>query len=119
MSRSLESLESRPALDAFLSASAQRPVLLFKHSRTCGISAEAYDELQTYLGRAADSPRVGVIVVQSHRELSTEVSQRFEVRHETPQLLLVRDGEVVWHASHFRVRSDAIAAAVDATAVGL
>lgn len=111
--RSVEVLDSRAALDAFLAASARAPILLFKHSRTCGRSAEAFAEIERYMARTADGPRVGMIVVQSHRDLSTGVSQRFALRHETPQVLLVRGGEVVWHASHGRVRDDTIAAAVE------
>ncbi len=111
--RSVELLESRAALDAFLAASELEPVLLFKHSRTCGSSVEALDEVQAYVERDDRALRVGMVVVQSHRDLSTDVSQRFAVRHETPQVLLVRGGEVAWHASHFRVRGATIAAAIE------
>ena len=44
----------------------------------------------------------GLIVVQHARPVSNAVVERFGVRHESPQALLLRDGRVVWHASHWR-----------------
>ena len=50
-----------------------------------------------------DDPDVYRIVVQSARALSNEVAARFGIRHESPQVLVVRDGAVVHHASHMAV----------------
>ena len=52
------------------------------------------------------------VVVQSDRATSNAVATRLGVRHETPQALLLRDGRVVWNASHYRLTADAIAKAV-------
>ena len=94
-----------------------RPLLLFKHSYTCGVSAEALDELIGHVERDADDhARYAIITVQTHRALSNAVSQRFGVRHETPQVLLIRGGRVVWSATHFRVTAEAVGAALSAQA---
>ena len=53
-----------------------------------------------------------MITVQTHRDLSTAVARRLGVRHETPQALLIRQGRVVWSASHFRVTGGALEAAI-------
>lgn len=93
-----------------------QPLLLFKHSHTCGVSAEALDELISHLDRP-DAPadtRYAIITVQTHRALSNAVAQRFGVRHETPQALLIRGGRVVWSAAHFRVTARALEAALNA-----
>jgi bacillithiol system protein YtxJ len=102
-------------LDGFedaITESRLRPVLLFKHSRTCGISCEAYDELQTYLQDAARHAAYKVITVQSHRDVSDEAAARLGVRHETPQAIVIRDGKPVWKASHFRITAEALAQAL-------
>jgi bacillithiol system protein YtxJ len=101
-------------LDQLLSDSATRPVLLFKHSYTCGISAEALDELLLHLSAHASGPGAayGVVTVQTHRDISNAVARRLGVRHETPQALLVRGGKVVWSASHFRVTARAVGEAI-------
>ena len=101
-------------LDTLLAASADRPLLLFKHSDTCGTSAEALDELIDHLNEEQLQTRYAIVTVQTHRELSNLVSKRLGVRHETPQALLIWEGRVVWSASHFRVTADAVEAAIRA-----
>src|SRR3954464_11861151 len=99
----LTPLSDIDALDAAIAESRERPVLLFKHSRTCGISCEALDELHTHLGRADAGAAYKLITVQSHRRVAEEVAARLGIRHETPQAILLRDGRPVWNASHFRI----------------
>jgi bacillithiol system protein YtxJ len=93
-------------LEAAIAESRERPVLLFKHSRTCGISCEALDELQMHVERCDTPAAYKLITVQSHRHLSDEAARRFGIRHETPQAILLRDGKVVWNASHFRITAN-------------
>ena len=109
----LEPVRDIAHLDALIAASSDRPLLLFKHSRSCGTSHEAIDELQAHLAEAPRDATYAIVTVQGQRELSDAIAERFQLRHETPQVLLVRDGQMVWSASHFRVTSDAIARAID------
>ena len=83
--------------EAFVRSSAT-PVLIFKHSSTCPVSAGAFAEFRAVVDRL-DCDH-GLIVVQSARLVSSEVESRTGVRHESPQALVLRDGRVVWHASH-------------------
>ena len=53
-----------------------------------------------------------VVTVQTHRDVSNAVARKLGVRHETPQALLVRDGRMVWSASHFRVTAAAVEDAI-------
>lgn len=108
----LTRLEAVDELDRLLQQSAQEPVLLFKHSYTCGVSAEALDEVVAHLNERAHATPVAMVTVQTHRSVSNAVSARLGVRHETPQALLIRDGKVVWSASHFRVTSRAVDQAI-------
>ena len=104
----LTHLSDVDALDAAIAESRNRPVLLFKHSRTCGISCEALDELHAHLESAAPGAAYKLITVQSHRRVSDEATARFGIRHETPQAILLRDGQPVWNASHFRITAGAL-----------
>ena len=90
-------------LESAITESRERPVLLFKHSRTCGISCEALDELHAHIEGAAAVAAYKLITVQSHRRVSDEVASRFGIRHESPQAILLRDGVPVWTGSHFRI----------------
>ena len=102
-------------LDRTLSDSHHGPVLLFKHSYTCGISAEALDELRSHIEQSdASAVRYAVVPVQTHRHICNRITERLGVRHETPQAILVRDGRVVWSASHFRVNAAEIQKALAA-----
>lgn len=86
--------------------SKERPVVIFKHSLTCPISAAAYDQMCAFDGEVA------LLEVQRSRELSREIEDRLGVVHESPQIIILRHGHVVWNASHFRITADAVAAAV-------
>ena len=101
---SLTPLHDVESLDAAIEESRERPVLLFKHSRHCGTSFEALDELHTHIETAAPGlAAYKMITVQTHRPVSDAVAQRFGIRHETPQAILLRDGKAIWNASHFRI----------------
>jgi bacillithiol system protein YtxJ len=108
----LRRLGSPADLDDAIAASAERPVLLFKHSTRCGVSAEALEEVTASL--QARSMQAWVVTVQTDRGLSNDIAARFGIRHESPQLLVLREGKVAWHASHFRITAPAVTAVLDA-----
>jgi bacillithiol system protein YtxJ len=100
----LRALTSLDEFDRAVTASWSAPVLLFKHSATCGTSALAKEEIDAWL---AAHPHPGALVyivdVLQNRALARAIAERLRIRHESPQVLLLRDGEVTWHASHFNV----------------
>jgi|SoiMethySBSTD1v2_1073268.scaffolds.fasta_scaffold480191_2 bacillithiol system protein YtxJ len=102
----LQPLSHVDELEAAIAESSDRPVLLFKHSRSCGISCEALDELRAHVDGADCGAVYKVITVQSHRHVSNEAATRLGIRHETPQVILLRNGRPVWSASHFRITKD-------------
>lgn len=102
----LQALSDVAALDAAIAESRTRPVLLFKHSRTCGISCEAFDELHAHIAEHRGDVAYKLITVQNHRQVADAVASRLRVRHESPQAILLRDGSVVWHGSHFRITAE-------------
>lgn len=108
----LRALDTLDALDAALVQSAQRPAVIFKHSLTCGTSAMAMEEIQDLVSRADVDADVYLVRVQQARDVSRAIETRLGVRHESPQVLLVLNGRVVWHASHFRVMAAAVLAAL-------
>ena len=108
MDLELTPLRGLAQLEQVITDSHARPVLLFKHSYTCGISAEALDELRAHLDQQTALPTgvsYAIVTVQTHREVSNAIASTLGVRHETPQAILVREGRAVWTASHFRVNA--------------
>jgi bacillithiol system protein YtxJ len=113
----LKSLSDLDELERALAASNERPLLLFKHSFTCGVSAEALDELVGHLDHVNGDADYAMVVVQEHRDVSNAVTRKLGVRHATPQALIIKEGRAVWSASHFRVTADAVEAALRTTKV--
>lgn len=94
------------ALEQVLARSNNAPVVLFKHSTTCPISSAAYKQMSQV------KMDVSLVVVQSAREVSGEIASRTGIRHESPQAIVVRNGEAVWSASHFDITAKAVEEAV-------
>jgi len=94
------------SLERFLAQANASPVLILKHSNTCGVSSRAYAEMSSL-----DRP-VGLLTVQNARDVSDEIEKRWNIAHETPQVLIIREGKLVWDASHFRIRAEAVEAAL-------
>ncbi len=92
-------LESMDQLDAIAENSKNKTQVVYKHSSTCGISrmvlnmfSEGYDtdlDIDLYF-----------LTIQNHRDVSNAIEDRFGVRHESPQLLVIKNSEVVFHTSH-------------------
>ena len=100
-------IDDRTTLESLMTDSKQKPVIVFKHSNACSISSRAYREMEKV------EAEVNILVVQSAREVSRELANLTGVRHETPQVIVLRDGRAVWYASHFDVQAGAVAEAVE------
>jgi len=90
-------------LESLLNHSNERPVVVFKHSNSCPISAAAYREMQQL-----DS-EVALVEVQSARDVSRELADITGVRHESPQVIVLRNGKAIWNASHYDVKAQEVA----------
>ena len=95
------------SLDRFISEAGENPAIVFKHSNTCGVSTRVYREVSQV------TRPVGIVVVQQARDVSDEIARRFGIQHETPQALVVRGEKVLWSASHYAVKAQAIEAALE------
>lgn len=105
---SYEQITTTEAADAWLAS--PTPVWVCKHSVTCPVSAAGLGEFERYL--AARDDRAALVVVQRSRGVSKHIAEATGVRHESPQVLLVRDRQVLWHACHGGITAEAMAEAV-------
>ena len=106
MGKNFFKIDNHAALENLLTDSSKKPVIVFKHSNACSISARAYREMEKL-------DDVNILEVQSARSISNEVANLTGVRHETPQVIILRDGKAVWNASHFDVVAADIMKAVE------
>ncbi|MCC3372957.1 bacillithiol system redox-active protein YtxJ [Cohnella sp. REN36] len=87
-----------------LRGSAERPLLLFKHSTQCPISAGAHEELHHYMADADAQPvDFAIVHVIEERPVSNAIAETLGVQHKSPQAILVRDGQPLWDESHWRI----------------
>ena len=93
-----ERVNSDQALDDLLNDDA----VLFKHSERCGISKDR----KQALSEMDDDVTIHAVEVREQRSLSDRIEDETGVEHESPQLLVIRDGDVVWHASHTAISPD-------------
>lgn len=98
------------ALEELFARSSAAPVILFLHDGGCPISARAYREMARLAG---DIP---LIDVRRGRVLSQEIEGRTGVRHESPQVIVLRHGRAVWSASHAGITATDVEDAVQGAA---
>ena len=108
----MQTIDTIDALDAVLAGTTDRPALIFKHSLTCGTSAMAMEEMHELMADPPQDVDVWLVRIQAARPVSDAIEARLKIRHESPQVLLVRDGQVVWSATHFRVMAQAVRTAL-------
>jgi bacillithiol system protein YtxJ len=90
----------------------EHPVLIFKHSTTCSISAAAKGKIERQWADSGLTAPLYYLDLLRFRPLSAQIAEQFGVRHESPQLLLIQNGECRYDASHMGIRLNDIAQAV-------
>ncbi|MBF9255466.1 bacillithiol system redox-active protein YtxJ [Pontibacter sp. 172403-2] len=96
-------------LDEILEESKSTPVVIFKHSTSCSISATAKSRLERqWDGAGLDNVKSYYLDLLRYRPVSREVAETLHVHHESPQLLLVQDGVCTYDASHMSIGVEAL-----------
>ncbi len=115
MSERIVQLTGMEEMEEAIAASSDRPVFIYKHSTVCPVSARAAGHYHDFAEEApsAPSPLFTQVMVIEHRDVSNAIESRLDIRHESPQLLLLREGKVAWHASHFSITGEAIKNALE------
>ena len=109
----INKVDSIEKLEALFDLSYREPVVIFKHSNSCGISSHVLEMASGIEGE------LNVIVIQENRALSTEVAIRTGYTHQSPQAFILVNGKPVYHATHYGIDPNAIAKAVSASTVEL
>jgi len=96
-------LDELAQLDEIRTASQSKLQVIFKHSRTCGISRGVIKQFE----QAIDPEKADYYYLDllSYREISNAIADQFAVQHESPQALVIKDGKVIAHDSHYSIVS--------------
>lgn|SRR5690625_2169747 len=109
----LKELHTIEGLNNVWESSQQKLVLLFKQSTTCPVSAKAFSEYNAFLESTSVDLDSYFVKVKETREVSNKIAEETHVQHQSPQVLLMRDGEVLWHKSHANITVDSLKEVVE------
>lgn len=99
-------LESESQLREAIMASHEQPVVFFKHSTRCSISSMSLNRLGKLDVADFANARFYYLDLLAYRKLSNEIAESLQVYHESPQVILVRNGSCVYEASHNMITAD-------------
>jgi len=99
-------LTAESQLEQIIAQSTARPQLIFKHSNRCSISSVAKNRLER--GDPPGHIDFYFLDLISYRTLSHKIAAAFNVEHESPQALLIKNGKCVYNESHSGIRMDEI-----------
>jgi bacillithiol system protein YtxJ len=93
-------IQSKLNLEVLIADSFTRPQLIFKHSTRCSISRYVLSDFITHFTYSSDEFTAHYLDLLNYREISSQIAEQFVVTHQSPQLLVVKNGKVVANASH-------------------
>ncbi len=78
-------------------------IILFKHSTRCSISDIALSRIKNYPGSPTQLPKIYYLDIFRYREISNEIEKKYHVYHESPQVLLIKNGDCFFDCSHLDI----------------
>jgi len=96
-------LENINQLNTIIEASFLKPQLIFKHSTRCSVSRFVLNEFKSGYGFSEVDFTAYFLDLLIYREISNAVAHQFDLVHQSPQLLIIKNGKAVAHASHENV----------------
>lgn len=97
-------------IPSIVQESSEKPQLIYKHSHRCSVCILAKEELENVADTISDDVSLYMLNVINQREVSNAVASELDIRHESPQVILLQDGEVRWSGSHWEIKRQNILA---------
>ncbi len=98
------SLIDEAQLDIIKNKSFEKPQLIFKHSTTCSISKMAFSRFER--SEAPDTIDFYYLDLLNFRSVSNAIAEKFQVHHESPQVILIKNGDCIYVESHYGIMMD-------------
>lgn len=99
-----ETLDNVEQIEGLVQESMSYPIVVFKHSTRCSISSMAKSRLE--YAQSEQSPKIYYLDLIAHRDVSDALASQWKVRHESPQVIVLAKGKVVYHTSHGRINME-------------
>ncbi len=98
-------LSSKSQLEEIREQSKTTPVAIFKHSTRCGISRMVFRQFESNYSLKDEQLKLYYLDLLNYRQISDEVGFKFQVVHQSPQLIVIKNGNTVAHASHHSIQA--------------
>ena len=95
-----KTLDNIEQLDSIQEESNTKPTVIFKHSTRCGISLHAKHKLESDWCFDDRDLNFYYLDLLKHRDISNEIAQRFNVIHQSPQVIILKQGKAIFDTSH-------------------
>lgn len=89
-------------------ASNEKPMVIFKHSTRCSISRMALKQFENEYALTDDEVTIYFLDLLSFRDISNAIATRFQVEHQSPQLILIKEEKVIYNASHSDIDAETL-----------
>jgi bacillithiol system protein YtxJ len=101
-------LTSESQLEEIEKKSFKKPQLIFKHSTRCSISSISMNKFVANYSIPEDDADIYYLDLLNYRSVSDEVGFKFQVMHQSPQIIVIKDGVAVYNASHYDIQAEKI-----------
>jgi len=88
--------------------SESKPVVLFKHSTRCGISMHAKHNLESNWNFTQEEVELYYLDLLNYRNLSNLIADRYQVVHQSPQIIVIKNGKAIYDISHNAISNEVI-----------
>ncbi len=95
-------------LDELKKESHEKPIVILKHSTRCSISSMALSRLENYWEISADEATPVYLDLITYRDISNKIAADFNVTHQSPQVLIIKNGNCTYNASHSQIDAETI-----------
>lgn len=97
------------SLDEIEKESFEKPVILFKHSTRCSISRFVWNRFQQEYYIPNEKAALYFLDLLAYRSVSNEVAEKFDVIHQSPQVIVIKDGKAIYNDSHDAIEAETVA----------
>lgn len=101
-----EHLTDIGTLEEIVELSYEQPVVILKHSTSCGISRMVLRQFEQDYNFSEGEIKLFFLDLLNHRDISNKIAAKFNVPHESPQLIIIKDGKTVYDASHSEITAE-------------
>lgn len=99
-------LDKMEQFDEIDEISQTKSVVLFKHSTRCSISRMALKQFDAEFNYPEEKINWYLLDLLNHRDLSNEIASRYNVMHQSPQIIVIRNGKAVFNVSHDSISAE-------------